>query len=241
MMYEATVLQKTSIARDTYELILTRDPLFSFVPGQYITIVIPTADGGKTGRSYSITSQPSDSSLSLLVKLVLGGVASTYIASWQIGQKVTVVGPTGRFVLSSFKIDYLFIATGAGVAPLISMIAALLSKNRLGLFHETESIADIILLLGFRHEEDIAYEQRFRQWEKEHKNFHFILTLTRPLPDWREGTGRVTEYLLAHKEIMGDRQIYICGNGSMIRDVETICLENNIPQDHIFFEKYNNL
>ncbi len=232
MTQTATLIAKKLIAEEVYDLVFHVPQPFTFAPGQYITILVPTLDGKKLGRSYSIASLPGDNRFTLIIKLVPNGLASGYVEKMQAGEVISFVGPIGRFVLSQLPLDFVFVATGTGLAPFIPMIATVLAK---------QPERKVALLLGFRHEEDMFYHDEIHTWQKDYAAFEPVLALTKPLQTWSGYTGRVTAYLSEHPEFLQNKQLYICGNGSMITDVQTIAVSQGLPKEQIFFEKYNNL
>lgn len=234
MIKIATVLKNEYIASDKRELILKTNEEMNFKPGQYITILAPTPEGKQLGRSFSIASLSDEKEIVLLMKIIPGGLASGYVdTKVNVGDEISFVGPTGKFLVSDLPNDFVFIATGAGLAPFIPMIDLLLKtrKNR------------ITLIMGFRHEENVCYFEKLSQWQNEHPNFEFMCTLSQPKePDtWTGLKGRVTDHLRAQPELIQDKQIYICGNGSMVNEIEQIALEQGHPKEMVFYEKYNNL
>lgn len=232
MVQTATVLSRQSLTLDVREIILQPQKPFTFLPGQYVTILVPTADGKSQGRSYSIASLSTDSRIVVAIKLVPGGLASTYLERISVTEQTSFIGPLGKFLLSALPLDFLFVATGVGLAPFVPMIHALLIQG------VSQSIT---LLLGFRQEDHLFYTDLFAQWAKQYKNFQFVCTLSQPSDAWPGPRGRVTQYLADHPQLLDNRQLYLCGNGSMIADVQTLALAKGILKEHIFLEKYNNL
>ncbi len=228
----ATVRANEYIAKATREAILEPPQGFTFQPGQYVTLLVPTPDGKKLGRSYSIASPVGSSHIVLTVKIVPEGLGSGYVDAFTPGQQVEFLGPLGRFLLSPLENPSLFVATGAGIAPFVPMIDALLAR---------ETAPRVTLLLGFRHQEDAFYVERFAALAAKHPNFSFICCLSQPDEAWTGEKGRVTTYLQEHPDLAENAQVYICGNGSMTNDVTEIVASHGIPRERIFFEKYNNL
>ena len=69
-------------------------------PGQYIQIEAPGPEG-PVHRAYSISSPAYDKNVvQLVVRLVPGGIASTYLHDLKEGDEVTFTGPYGEFRLS---------------------------------------------------------------------------------------------------------------------------------------------
>lgn len=231
-MHTAIVKKCDFIAHETLEIILESTIPFSFLPGQYITILCPTKDGKRIGRSYSIASFKEERHIILVVRLIKEGIASTYFETLKTGDSISFIGPIGKFLINQDTHNSLFIATGTGLAPFMPMMEQLLiSKKEI----------NIDLILGFRYEKEIFYKEKLDLLMKQNKKFSYFLSLSRPEENWKGLTGRVTEILKQSPHISLQRKIYICGNGSMVKDVQSLCLDlGNIPEN-ILFEKYNNL
>ena len=66
------------------------------------------------------------------------------------------------------------IATGTGIAPFRSMLAANLADLR----------TQVTLLLGARYSDTLLYREEFEELARKHPNFRFWPTVTRPGEDW---------------------------------------------------------
>lgn len=113
------------------------------------------------------------------------GVCSNYLCDIKLGAEIKVTGPNGkRFLLpvNTADHDYLFIATGTGIAPFRGMLLELL-KNPAG-----PSTSEIHLVMGSPYTTDLMYDDFFRKLEREHKNFHYHVAISREIrPDGRKG------------------------------------------------------
>ena len=106
---------------------------FRFLPGQYITIQKNLEDS-LLRRAYSICSSPDSGELRVAIKHVDKGRFSNFANHiLKEGDTLDVAGPEGRFVLevdASNQKDYLAIAAGSGITPVISMIKAVLQNEK---------------------------------------------------------------------------------------------------------------
>ena len=170
------------------------DDDFDFAPGQYATV---TFDG--TPRPYSIASSPTRDEVEFCIRRVPGGrLTPDIFEQLDVDDEVTVRGPNGEMVLSEPSTnDLVFLATGTGVAPFKSMVDYLFDSGRTVVdAHER----DIWVFLGAAWEDDLAYREAFRRYDREHERFHFVPTLTRErhLTDWRGETDYVQRVLLKY-------------------------------------------
>jgi ferredoxin--NADP+ reductase len=108
------------------------------------------------------------------------GVCSNFLCDIKIGAQVPVSGPNGkRFLLPSNPNDhdYIFIATGTGIAPFRGMAMELL-ENPAG-----PCRSQIHLLMGTPYTTDLMYDDLFRKMEREHPNFHYHVAISRESPN----------------------------------------------------------
>ncbi|KAB2849802.1 MAG: 2Fe-2S iron-sulfur cluster binding domain-containing protein [Hyphomicrobiaceae bacterium] len=125
---------------------------FRFKPGQHVALRL-RVDGIEQQRNYSICSAPSaEGTLKIGVKRVAGGRFSQFVSSQlKAGDRVDVMLPTGRFFITpdpSAAKSYLAIATGSGITPVLSIIAAIL---------EGEPQSRVVLLFGNRETKSIMF------------------------------------------------------------------------------------
>jgi ferredoxin-NADP reductase len=149
-----------------------------FVAGQSFGVLPPGEDAkGKPHklRLYSIASPTRGEDgegavLSTTVKRVVDehwddhglftGVCSNYLCDTQVGDEVRVTGPSGkRFVLPADPSahDFVFFATGTGIAPFRAMILDLL---------ESGVPSRVALVMGVPYTTDLIYDDDFRDLEE---------------------------------------------------------------------------
>lgn len=144
------------------------------------------------------------------------GVASNYLADLQVGEKVALTGPNGkRFLLPARPQDhdYLFIATGTGIAPFRGMLRELDAAGFPG---------RAALLMGVPYATDLLYENEWRELESRRPGFLYLPTLSRQAQEERgQGPMYVDQRLVTHREplvsmLSSERTlIYVCGIAGM--------------------------
>ncbi len=105
-------------------------------------------------------------------KLYLG-ICSNYLSDLKVGDKVKLTGPSGkRFLLPVNKeeYNYLFFATGTGIAPFRGMLMELF---------EGDYQNDAALIFGCPYRTDLLYPDYFQKLNEEHSNFHYITCISR--------------------------------------------------------------
>lgn len=208
---------------------------FSFKAGQYITLKA-TINGSEIRRAYSICSAPESGELKVAIKTVDNGIFSTYATSQlKVGDVLEVHEPEGKFVLEPTRSNnYLGMAAGSGITPVLSMIKAVLQR---------EPSSSFTLIYGnkssektmFKAELDalsITYDSRF--------NLHYVFSRQN-----EEGSlfGRIdkghTNYFI--KNIYKNwsfKTVFLCGPEEMIKTVSTTLKENRYKESQILFELF---
>jgi len=223
--YALTLLEKKHIADFVYSFRFAKPDMFVFTAGQFVQFAVPSSDGSLALRAYSISSIPGDPYLEFCVKMIENGVASAHLLRMREGEEFLFTKAQGRFVMNDANKPLSAVATGAGLAPLLSIIRDQLETKKTN--HE------IRLLFGVRMEKDIFWTERLNDLQKTHPNFSYQLTVSRPGQSWEGLSGRVTSHLPTPGQ---DDLFYLCGNGEMIKDVRTILLQEGASAKAIKFE-----
>lgn len=213
---------KLYLTPNIVELRFTKPEGFTYLPGQFIQTYIPTTTP-PTVRSYSVSSLPHQDYLELCIKILPGGIASAFFAGLQVGEKVDVTGPNGRFTLAGEDTSRAFVATGTGFAPVIALAesAAKISPEK------------VMVLFGVRNEADIFWANRLETLKNLYGNFDYAITLSQPSENWVGKRGRVTEHVL---EVSGSSAYYLCGSLEMVKEVRGNLIKNNVINKNIHFE-----
>jgi ferredoxin-NADP reductase len=119
----ATLAAVTDHGHDTRSLFLDLPGGMPFVPGQFVSCLLPVG-GKRLTRPYSIASSPETSErLELLLNLVPEGPGSHHLFDLPIGGTVTLTGPWGTFALDRAPdAESVFVADGTGIAPIRPML-----------------------------------------------------------------------------------------------------------------------
>ena len=105
---------------------------FAYQPGQFLTLRIPSERDGSVARCYSLCSSPlTGDPLTVTVKQTPGGYASHWIAdNVRPGTVLDVLPPAGMFVPASLDDDFLLLAAGSGITPVMSILKSVLAAGR---------------------------------------------------------------------------------------------------------------
>lgn len=232
--FTTTCLQKQCIAPLVYELRFRKPDAFVFTSGQFVLFDIPLLDNAADiqPRAYSIASTPSEQNLLFVIKLVQNGRASRWIEkALYPGTLVRMQGAFGNFKLDPAQgKQYLFIATGTGIAPIRSHILSAL--------REMKDARPMHLLFGVLKREDLFWTEEWRRLEDEHANFHAHVSCLSGEADWHGETGSLQERLPRILQEIAVPSIYVCGAPVTVKELREQCLTLGIPKADVHFESY---
>ncbi|CAN5864023.1 hypothetical protein BH11PLA1_BH11PLA1_09960 [soil metagenome] len=142
------------------------------------------------------------------------GVCSNYLCDVPVGGKVRLSGPNGkRFVLPQKydEHDYIFVATGTGIAPFRGMVLDLLKSG---------CTSRIVLIMGAPYATDLLYHDQFLRLQQEYKNFRYITAISRERNEahdrlYVQDRLRTERDALAPVLTSGKALLYICGLAGM--------------------------
>ncbi len=216
-------------------------PATPFEPGQYMTIGV-FADGKLWQRPYSVASAPresEDGGYEFYVRLV--PIIRFTSLLWRLpeGHGMRMIGPKGKFMLEpDDKRTHLFVSTGTGIAPFISML------------RETLAAGDrrpTVVLHGCSYVDELGYRDELQRYERDGTYpLTYIPTISRPgdarNAGWNGRTGRVEAVVEAVCDDLGLKPdstvVYICGNPEMILRVEALLMDRGFPEFHVKKELY---
>lgn len=205
----------------------------SFIAGQSFGVLAPGLDAnGKPHklRLYSIASPSTGEDgqgnvLATTVKRTIDehwdtgklflGVCSNYLCDLAVGDTVRVTGPNGkRFVLPENRAlhDYVFVATGTGIAPFRGMVLELL---------ERKVPSRVVLLMGSPYATDLIYHDEFQRLAQQHANFTYRWAISREKQHDGSPAMYVHEHLQRSRDVLVPvlasprTLVYICGIAGM--------------------------
>lgn len=227
-----------------------------FEPGQFVQIGLPHAEAPEPGarirvhkRSYSIASSPHvPESVELCIARVEGGRFTPALWNLRAGDRVWMDPvPRGFFVLGrvSAEKELVFVATGTGIAPYVSML------RRWG---PGERWRRATIVHGVRLPEELVYRAELEARARRDASFVYLPAVSRAPAgsNWSGLSGRVQFALEPDRfrELTGRAldpahcHVFLCGNPDMIRDVRAELEPRGFKTDTVrepgtlHFEKY---
>jgi len=216
------------------------EPKITYKSGQFLTL-ITTIEGKEVRRAYSLCTSPYvDEDLAVTVKRVDNGLMSNWVLEQiKVGDAIRVLEPMGHFT-TEFKTDrkrhLIMFSGGSGITPMMSHIKSLLTQ-------EPESIVSLIYCN--RDIDSIIFKDELAKWETNYEGRLRVIHILDNAPmNWQGYSGLLNPEML--KKLFEripdwgiDNTTYLmCGPEGMMKNVEAMLSEHQIPHDKIFKESF---
>ncbi len=264
--YNATVTHVATFAPDLFAIRVRPDGgVPPYKPGQYATLGLlasaprlegcppgPEADDsdGLIKRAYSVASAPHEAELEVYIALVRTGDLTPQLAMLREGDRLFCAPRLkGVFTLDDVPetASLIFVATGTGLAPFVSMLRDLAHR------HGGDGLVprEVLLVHGVRHRVDLGYRDELEGYVAANPRWHYLPAVTRD-PEFLGVTGRLpllfadgtVERALGRTFDVAHDHVYLCGNPDMITAVVAL-LESRGFREHskrnpgnVHLEKY---
>jgi len=212
---------------------------FQFTQGQNL-VLKTTIDGQELRRNYSICSSPLDHELRVAIKKIKGGVFSSFAnEKLQAGHSLEVMPPTGKFYTPlnpAQQKNYLALAAGSGITPLLSIIKTTLA---------TESNSSFTLVYGNRrNRHSIIFFEQLEALKNQYMNrFQLIHVLSREKTDSTLNFGRIDlEKLEELSKLIPYQQlddVFLCGPREMIDTAMDFLQQQGLDKKKLHAELFN--
>jgi NAD(P)H-flavin reductase len=211
--YASELIERQWLSNKSFEITLSKPKSFEYMPGQCIRLIHDAVE-----RDYSLVTAPTDPNLALCIRNIEGGILSPELSNAPVGSRFNFNGPHGYFTFRPSKRPAVFVATGTGLAPFVSMARS--------------GVAGFILLHGVNSAKDLYYTSVFKSAAKQYLP---CISETDKLAG-EYFRGRVTDYM--QKNLAPEiYDFYLCGRREMIRDV-TFLVDERFPGSFIFTETF---
>lgn len=150
--FELTVVDVVEETADAHSISFEVPPgaeeQFTYKPGQFLTLAVPSDRTGVAARCYSLCSSPLDAGrLTITVKRTMDGYASNWLCDHvREGDTVRVLPPSGIFTPASLEADLLLFAGGSGITQVMSITRTALraGSGRIVLFYANRDERSVI-------------------------------------------------------------------------------------------------
>ena len=185
-----------------------------FLAGQCFNVGLPDSS---INREYSVASGEQYDHVDFLVREVVDGSFSPRLAQVTEGEPIALNGPYGEFTLENrdlVKERIVFIATGTGIAPVLSFV-------------ETYPELKCLVLHGVRSENETFFASQL-------VNQEYIPCVSQ---NGLSKYSHVQDYL-SDQVIDPDAHYYLCGNQRMICDVSEMLYERGVSGNNVVSEVF---
>jgi CDP-4-dehydro-6-deoxyglucose reductase len=216
------------ITKDVIKVILRLPPNanFKFISGQYVNLI-----KGNVTRSYSVANKYSNNNqLEFYIKRYENGLMSKYwFEEAKVNDLLRIEGPLGSFFLRDSDCEsIIFLATGTGIAPVMSILEGILE------FSESFKEKQIWIFNGARYEEDLFWNPELLNNFK----INYIPVLSRASNTWGGATGYVQDVVLKHDIKLETSQVYACGSNDMIDSAKKLFIKNSLSENNFFSDAF---
>ncbi|MGD1255525.1 2Fe-2S iron-sulfur cluster-binding protein [Mycobacterium seoulense] len=199
-----------------------------YAPGQFLTLRVPSERTGSVARCYSLCSSPfTDDALTVTVKRTAGGYASNWLCEHaRAGMRIHVLAPSGNFVPKTLDDDFLLLAAGSGITPIMSIAKSALAEGG----------GQVTLLYANRDEKSVIFSDALRDLSAKYPDrltvVHWLESL-QGMPSVAALAKLAAPYT--------DRPVYICGPGPFM-DAARDALESlKVPAAQVHIEVFKSL
>ena len=222
---------QTHDARTLRFRILDESKLFA-KPGQFLTFRW-TIDGKQVLRSYTISSSPTDDGhVEITPKRTEHGFVSVFLNEQaKPGLTVEANGPYGRFYFDeTLHKTVALIAAGSGITPMISMVRYIADRKL---------ATHARLLYCVRTDADIIFQNELARLAESLPNFNYEVCLSRPDPNWKGQTGRLSEKFVSQQvSDLDTTTFFLCGPKGFMENAREILMTLGVSHDRILQESF---
>ena len=200
---------------------------FSYVPGQFLTLAVPSEQTGLVARSYSLSSAPHHGPHQVTVKRTVGGYASNWLCdNIKVGDQIRVLPPSGIFTPRDWSSDLLLFAGGSGITPVLSILSTALDVHS----------CDVVLFYANRDEDSVIFADQLRVLQQEHPDRLTVI-------HWLESLQGLPPQPVIERLIQAHRQhtAFVCGPGPFMAMVTQTLRDLGFPRSQRHQEKFVSL
>ena len=199
-----------------------------YSPGQFLTLRVPSDRTGSVARCYSLCSSPfTGDPMTVTVKRTADGYASNWLCDHaHAGMKIHVLAPSGTFVPKTLDTDFLLLAAGSGITPMMAICKSALA----------EGSGNVVLIYANRDENSVIFGGTLRELAAKYPDrltvVHWLETV-QGLPSAAALAGLAAPFI--------GRDAYICGPGPFMAAAEEALKDLGAPADRIHIEVFKSL
>lgn len=224
----AKIVAVEKVANEIYQLSIDVGAPVTFLPGQYVRLK-PTTNN--EWRSYSMANKSGDQILDFYIRIVDGGLFSTWLMNEaKPGGDIEVSSPRGSFFLREEDVPQLFVAGGTGLAPILSMLQKIKEVS-------SATSKSIKVLVGARTGSHVFGQEKLEAFKQSIPNLEVIYACETDAPAGAH-QGYATD-LMTEQTITKDTRIYLCGPPPMVDAARAAAVKVGKKKSDILCEKFN--
>lgn len=199
-----------------------------YSPGQFLTLRVPSDRTGSVARCYSLCSSPfTGDPLTVTIKRTADGYASNWLCdNAHAGMRMHVLAPSGTFVPKTLDTDFLLLAAGSGITPMLAILKSALS----------EGTGKVTLVYANRDEKSVIFAETLRDLAAKYPDrltaIHWLETV--------QGLPNVQALSELFAPFSG-REAFICGPGPFMAAAEEALKIAGTPAEKVHIEVFKSL
>lgn len=225
---KAEIVAYEELAHDVRRLCVKTSKAFDYSPGQFSNLTFWREEGT---RSYSMAGVVEDDVLEFHIRIVPNGrVTSQLDSQLKVGGSIKLNGPLGASYLRRKNSDpMLCVATGTGLAPILSIIRGALESGMQN---------DIHLIYGARTEVDLYGIDVLDALAAKYDHFNYSITLDHAPQGSAYFHGLVTEAIAEYFPDLKNWRIYLAGAPAMVEAASLACTKRGADIEHIYADAF---
>ena len=205
----ADVIEETADAKSiVFDIPAGCEDDFTYTPGQFLTLRIPSEQTGSVARCYSLSSSPTeDARLKVTVKRTIDGYGSNWLCdNAETGMSMHVLAPSGIFTPKNLDQDFILLAAGSGITPVMSILKSALAQGT----------GHIVMVYANRDEKSVIFKDELQTLQRENPDRLTVI-------HWLESvSGIPTAEMIGNllQPVAAKRHSYICGPAPFMETVK---------------------
>lgn len=229
-MQQARVARVVRETDHIHSFYLQGDGLARFQAGQFITVRVPQLDGTPLMRSYTLSGDSRQRGYRISVKAQ--GSGSRYLQGYlKAGAALEVSAPSGTFTrqaAASAQADWVLLAGGIGITPLLSLAHELTGANG----------GPVTLIQSVRQASEAPFGDELRALEARGLRWlrHATAADTAVPTGWAAGRVALAPVLAGRQ--VAQVQLYLCGPASFVEHYQQQALALGLKPEQVHTEAF---
>jgi 3-ketosteroid 9alpha-monooxygenase subunit B len=200
----------------------------AYLPGQLLTLRVPSDRTGSVARCYSLASSPHhDEHLAVTVKRTSDGYGSNWLCdNAAAGTEIEVLPPSGVFTPKDLSADFLLFAGGSGITPVMSIVKSALAKG----------FGQIVLVYANRDESSVIFGEQLAALAARHPRrltvIHWLESV-QGLPSRAQLQSLATPFV--------GHESFVCGPAPFMAAVTDALAAAGMPRSAVHVEVFTSL